>query len=76
MTQRGYFFSHHSHKYEVLRKIGEGTYGAVYKVKDPETGQIMAVKRISLASELDGLPATAIREVALLKSLHHVNIVG
>ena len=47
-------------KYEKLEKIGEGTYGVVYKAKDVETGHIYALKKIRLESEDEGIPSTAI----------------
>jgi cyclin-dependent kinase len=62
-------------KYEKLEMIGEGTYGVVYKAKDIETGEIYALKKIRLESEDEGIPSTAIREIALLKELQHPNIV-
>jgi cyclin-dependent kinase len=62
-------------KYEKLEMIGEGTYGVVYKAKDTDTGQIYALKKIRLESEDEGIPSTAIREIALLKELQHPNIV-
>jgi cyclin-dependent kinase len=40
-----------------------------------ETGEIVALKRIRLDSEDEGVPCTAIREISLLKELKHVNIV-
>ena len=42
---------------------------------DTETGQIVALKKIRLESEDEGIPSTAIREIALLKELQHENIV-
>ena len=62
-------------KYEKLEIIGEGTYGVVYKAKDTDTGEIYALKKIKLESEEEGIPSTAIREIALLKELQHPNIV-
>jgi serine/threonine protein kinase len=56
-------------KYEKLEMIGEGTYGVVYKARDTETGKIYALKKIRLESEEEGIPSTAIREIALLKEL-------
>jgi len=62
-------------RYQKLEKIGEGTYGVVYKAKDRLSGQIIALKRIRLEAEDEGIPSTAIREISLLKELRHVNIV-
>ncbi len=36
---------------------------------------MVALKRIRLDSEADGVPSTAIREISLLKELNHTNIV-
>ena len=61
--------------YEKMEKLGEGTYGVVYKAKHKQTGEIVAVKRIRLEKEDDGVPSTAIREISLLKNLKHPNVV-
>lgn len=58
-----------------MEKIGEGTYGVVYKAKDRVTGEIVALKKIRLEAEDEGIPSTAIREISLLKELQHPNIV-
>ena len=55
--------------------IGEGTYGVVYKARVRSTGEILALKRIRLEQEEEGVPSTAIREISLLKELRHENIV-
>jgi len=47
----------------------------VYKAKHREHGTILALKRIRLESEDEGVPCTAIREISLLKELNHPNIV-
>ena len=61
--------------YQKLEKIGEGTYGVVYKAMDKNTQRIVALKKIRLESEEEGVPSTAIREISLLKELAHPNIV-
>jgi len=43
-------------KYQKLQRIGEGTYGVVYKAKHREHGTILALKRIRLESEDEGVP--------------------
>ncbi|RLN37845.1 hypothetical protein BBJ28_00000475 [Nothophytophthora sp. Chile5] len=64
-----------SQRYQKLEKIGEGTYGVVYKAKDRVTGEVIALKKIRLEAEDEGIPSTAIREISLLKELQHCNIV-
>ena len=56
-------------KYEKLEKVGEGTYGKVYKAKDKVTGQIVALKKTRLEMDEEGVPPTALREVSLLQML-------
>lgn len=62
-------------KFQKLEKVGEGTYGVVYKAKDKKTGELLALKKIRLEAEDEGIPSTAIREISLLKQLQHPNIV-
>jgi serine/threonine protein kinase len=62
-------------RYKKLEKLGEGTYGVVYKAQEKTTGEIVALKKIRLEKEDDGVPSTAIREISLLKSLKHPNVV-
>lgn len=58
-----------------VEKIGEGTYGVVYRARDNQKGDNVALKRIRLETEADGVPSTTIREISLLKELNHLNIV-
>lgn len=41
----------------------------VYKAKDLRTNTIVALKKIRLEAEDEGVPSTAIREISLLKEL-------
>lgn len=56
-------------KYEKLEKVGEGTYGKVYKAKDKASGQLVALKKTRLEMDEEGIPPTALREVSLLQML-------
>lgn len=60
--------------YEKLEKVGEGTYGVVYKARDRHSNRIVALKKIRLETEDEGVPSTAIREISLLKELKHPNV--
>ncbi|ETV78908.1 CMGC/CDK protein kinase, variant 1, partial [Aphanomyces astaci] len=63
-------------EFEKLNRIGEGTYGTVYRARDKVSGEIVALKRVILHNEKqDGFPITAIREIKLLKRLHQENCV-
>eukprot|EP01012_Entosiphon_sulcatum_P007579 TRINITY_DN1388_c0_g1_i1.p1 TRINITY_DN1388_c0_g1~~TRINITY_DN1388_c0_g1_i1.p1 ORF type:complete len:307 (+),score=54.52 TRINITY_DN1388_c0_g1_i1:120-1040(+) len=63
-------------RYRKIEKIGEGTYGVVYKAEDKQTNKLVALKKIRLETEDEGVPSTAIREISILKELNHVNIVS
>ena len=56
--------------------VGSGTYGKVFKGIHVYTKDQVALKKIRMEGERDGFPVTAIREVKLLQSLNHVNIVN
>ncbi|KAF8925941.1 Cyclin-dependent kinase 3 [Dissophora ornata] len=64
-----------SDAYQKLDKIGEGTYGVVYRATEKATGRIVAMKKIRLENEDEGVPSTAIREISLLKELRHDHVV-
>ena len=63
--------------YQEISVIGNGAYGTVYKARDKE-GQLVAMKKIRIQNTEEGMPMSAIREIALLKQLEnyeHPNIV-
>jgi len=47
----------------------------VYMAKSRETGEIVALKKVRMDNEKEGFPITAIREIKILKSLTHNNVV-
>lgn len=62
-------------KYEKLEKLGEGTFGVVYKARNNLANELVALKKIRKQADEEGVPSSALREIALLKELQHVNVV-
>lgn len=63
-------------EYEKIHKIGFGSYGSVYKVKNRKTAKIVALKKVKLNVAAEkGVPSSSLREIAALKSLNHPNII-
>ncbi|KAL5705253.1 [pyruvate dehydrogenase (acetyl-transferring)] kinase [Ranunculus cassubicifolius] len=62
--------------FEKLEQIGEGTYGQVFMAREIKTGEIVALKKIRMDNEREGFPITAIREIKILKKLHHENVIN
>ena len=61
--------------YERLNQIEEGSYGVVFRARDKQTGDIVALKKLKLDEEKNGFPITALREVYALMSCRHENVV-
>ena len=55
--------------------VGSGTYGKVFKAIHVYTRDLVALKKIRMDGEKDGFPVTAVREIKLLQSLKHDNVV-
>ncbi|KAL5240214.1 hypothetical protein ACI65C_007623 [Semiaphis heraclei] len=64
-------------EFEKLNRIGEGTYGVVYRAKDSKSPveKIVALKKVRMENEKEGLPMSALREISLLLKCDHENIV-
>ena len=63
-------------KYEVVGVVGEGAYGVVLKCRDKNTGDVVAVKKFKESDEDAVVRKTTLREVKVLRSLKHENIVS
>lgn len=65
-------------QYEPVAEIGGSAYGTVYKARDKDSGQFVALKSVRVQTNQNGLPLSTVREVALLRRLEqfdHPNIV-
>ncbi|XP_014356019.1 cyclin-dependent kinase-like 1 isoform X4 [Papilio machaon] len=63
-------------RYEKLAKLGEGSYGLVYKCRDRETGALVAVKKFLENDDDPLIRKIALREIRMLKNLKHPNLVN
>lgn len=54
-------------KYEKIGKIGEGSYGIVFKCRNRDTGQIVAVKKFLESEDDPVIKKIALREIRMLK---------
>ncbi|KAL5555198.1 hypothetical protein UlMin_037434 [Ulmus minor] len=65
-------------QYDLIGKIGEGTYGLVFlaRTKTPgNRGKSIAIKKFKQSKDGDGVSPTAIREIMLLREIPHENVV-
>lgn len=63
-------------RFEVDQKIGNGTYGTVYKCFDQKLKRTVAIKKMKQTTiENYGIPGVILREIAILSSLDHPNVV-
>uniref|UniRef100_A0A8C3CSA4 cyclin-dependent kinase n=1 Tax=Cairina moschata TaxID=8855 RepID=A0A8C3CSA4_CAIMO len=63
-------------RYEKLGKVGEGSYGVVFKCRNKDTGQVVAIKKFLESEEDPVIRKIALREVRMLKQLKHPNLVN
>ncbi|KAI8815654.1 kinase-like domain-containing protein [Fimicolochytrium jonesii] len=61
--------------YEPNEKVGQGTFGEVVVARHKRTHEKVALKRIIVHKKHEGLPITSVREIIILKALHHENII-
>lgn len=60
--------------FEIIKKLGKGTFGVVQKAKNLKNGQIVALKQLLNHSAKEGFPITAMREITIVKKLNHKNV--
>ncbi|KAF4527212.1 hypothetical protein B566_EDAN006138 [Ephemera danica] len=68
--------SRYMERYEKLGRLGEGSYGVVFKCRNRDTGQIVAIKKFVESEEDPMIRKIALREIRMLKTLKHPNLVN
>ena len=63
-------------EYIAVERLGKGTYGTVYKAKIRGKDFYVAIKKIKNEMDDEGIPSTALREIAILKKMKHPNVVN
>ncbi|PRP80674.1 cyclin-dependent kinase 11B-like [Planoprotostelium fungivorum] len=61
--------------YKRLNRVQEGTYGVVFRAQDIVTKEIVALKKVKMDRETEGFPITSLREISILLTFKHPNIV-
>lgn len=61
-------------KYEKIGKIGEGSYGVVFKCRNRDTGQIVAIKKFVESEDDPIIKKIALREIRMLKVNFRFNL--
>lgn len=67
--------AHILRKYSLIKKVGSGAYGHVWKVADKKTGQNLALKKIFDAFQHSTDAQRTFREIVFLHELSHPNII-
>lgn len=62
-------------RYINKEKVGEGTYGKVYKAFDTITQTYVAIKTMKNIQQEDGISPLTLREISILKSVSHPTLV-
>lgn len=58
-------------RFQIVSKLGEGSFGMVFCAIDTQSGEKVALKKIKLNKKHEGVPASAIREIGILRILNH-----
>jgi protein kinase len=61
-------------RYKVIKQLGDGTYGSVWKATNRQTNEVVAIKKMK-RKFYSWEECMALREVKSLRKLNHPNVV-
>jgi len=64
------------HNFEIISKLGTGSFSEVFKVKRIEDNSEYAMKKVRLASLTKKEKENALNEVRILASIEHKNVIS
>ena len=59
----------------IICQVGEGTYGIVYRARDTKSGEVVALKKMRMEREKDGMPVSGLREISILLGLVSADVI-
>ena len=62
--------------FDVMERIGKGSFAKVYKVRRKVDNQIYALKKVNLGKMKKKEKENALNEIRILASVKHPNIIG
>ena len=61
--------------FQIIKKLGDGAYSSVYKVRRQEDNDVYALKKVKMLNLSDKEKENALNEVRILASIEHQNVI-
>ena len=61
--------------FQIIKKLGDGAYSSVYKVRRQEENDVQAPKKVKMLNLSDKEKENALNEVRILASIEHQNVI-
>ena len=61
--------------FQIIKKLGDGAYSSVYKVRRAEDNDVYALKKVKMLNLSDKEKENALNEVRILASIEHQNVI-
>jgi NIMA (never in mitosis gene a)-related kinase 1/4/5 len=61
--------------FQIIKKLGDGAYSSVYKVRRAEDNDVYALKKVQMLNLSEKEKENALNEVRILASIEHQNVI-